>query len=195
MNVIVGPIATPLGAFGAAVSPRGLGRLTFPDEPLSACVAWANRWLPEAQVVRDEAVPAPVAQQLVAYLAGARRDFDLPLDLRGTPFQLQVWEALRAIPYGQVRSYADLAATIGRPNAVRAVGLANGANPVPVVVPCHRVVGRNGTLTGYGGGLALKARLLQLEGVSLRDLPNLLPVPGPPGGRPTPAPHQAALLL
>lgn len=105
-----------------------------------------------------------VRDQLHAYLAGERRHFDLPLELGGTVFQRAVWEALQRIPYGETRSYAQVARVIGRPRASRAVGRANHNNPVPIVVPCHRVVGADGALTGFGGGLELKERLLGLEG-------------------------------
>ena len=101
--------------------------------------------------------------QLLEYFEGKRTAFDLPLDLRGTPFQLEVWRALLAIPYGETRSYAEIARAVGRPAAVRAVGAANGANPIAIVVPCHRVIAADGSLGGYGGGLELKARLLAME--------------------------------
>jgi methylated-DNA-[protein]-cysteine S-methyltransferase len=105
-------------------------------------------------------------QQLQAYFAGQRKDFDLPLDLRrGTPFQQAAWQALRALPYGATTSYGALSAAIGRPRAMRAVGAAIGRNPVSIIVPCHRVIGANGALTGYAGGLPRKQALLQLEGV------------------------------
>jgi methylated-DNA-[protein]-cysteine S-methyltransferase len=107
------------------------------------------------------------ASQLQEYLSGARRHFDLELDLRGTPFQRRVWTQLQEIPYGSTRSYGQVAARIGRPRSSRAVGAANGCNPVPVVVPCHRVIGGNGTMVGYAGGLELKRRLLELEGVAV----------------------------
>ena len=109
-------------------------------------------------------------RQLRDYFAGARRVFDLPLDMQGTPFQLRVWGYLETIPYGQTRSYAQVAGAIGAPSAVRAVGAANGANPIPIVVPCHRVIGTSGKLTGYGGGLPLKQRLLELEGCTTMRL-------------------------
>lgn len=101
--------------------------------------------------------------QLDAYFSGQRRSFDLPLVFKGTAFQQQVWQALTAIPYGEVCSYKQLAEAIGRPNAVRAVGAANGKNPLSVLVPCHRVIGANGKLTGYAGGTERKAALLALE--------------------------------
>ena len=112
---------------------------------------------------RDDAAFAAAREQLEAYFAGALRRFSLPLRLRGTPFQRDVWEALQAIPYGATMAYGELARRIGRPAAVRAVGLANGRNPVSIVVPCHRVIGAGGGLTGYGGGLERKRRLLELE--------------------------------
>jgi methylated-DNA-[protein]-cysteine S-methyltransferase len=103
-------------------------------------------------------------RQLRDYFAGTRRQFDLPLDPQGTAFQKRVWQYLVTIPFGVTRSYRQVAEAIGSPAAVRAVGAANGANPIPIVVPCHRVIGANGRLTGYGGGLPLKQRLLELEG-------------------------------
>jgi methylated-DNA-[protein]-cysteine S-methyltransferase len=116
-----------------------------------------------------------VVAQLTEYFAGARRSFELDLQARGTPFQQRVWKALRAIPYGRTISYGELAQRIGNPRAVRAVGRANGANPIAVIIPCHRVIGANGTLTGYGGGLDRKAKLLALEGVPPRRQQRLLP--------------------
>jgi methylated-DNA-[protein]-cysteine S-methyltransferase len=104
-----------------------------------------------------------VIDQLNEYFAGHRRDFDLPLAPRGTEFQLAVWNELQRIAYGDTISYSELARRIARPNAVRAVGAANGANPIPIIIPCHRVIGANGTLTGYGGGLHIKRALLALE--------------------------------
>jgi methylated-DNA-[protein]-cysteine S-methyltransferase len=110
-----------------------------------------------------DAVLAAAREQLAAFLAGERRDFDLPLRPAGTPFQQEVWAALRELPYGETIGYGALAARLGRPGAARAVGLANGRNPLPVIVPCHRVIGASGALTGYGGGLERKRFLLGLE--------------------------------
>lgn len=104
--------------------------------------------------------------QLQAYFAGVRTTFDLPLAPKGTPFQRAVWDALRAIPFGETRTYAQIAAAVGNPKACRAVGLANNRNPIAILIPCHRVIGANGSLTGYAGGLAVKKALLALEGVS-----------------------------
>lgn len=106
----------------------------------------------------------PVVLQLREYFAGKRETFDVELAMKGTPFQLAVWNELTKIPYGHTISYAELAVRIGKPSAVRAVGAANGANPIPVIVPCHRVIGANGSLTGYGGGIERKQWLLALEG-------------------------------
>lgn len=112
---------------------------------------------------RDDAALNPVRQQLMAYFAGELKDFDLPMRGRGTAFQETVWTALRDIPYGETISYGELARRIGQPTAARAVGLANGQNPISIIVPCHRVIGANGTLTGYGGGLPRKKWLLAHE--------------------------------
>ncbi|MFI6638008.1 methylated-DNA--[protein]-cysteine S-methyltransferase [Streptomyces sp. NPDC050504] len=105
-------------------------------------------------------------EQLEAYFDGGLTEFDLPLTLHGTPFQRSVWEQLRLIPYGGTRTYGELAEALGKPGASRAVGLANGKNPIGIIVPCHRVIGSTGSLTGYGGGLARKQRLLELEGAA-----------------------------
>jgi methylated-DNA-[protein]-cysteine S-methyltransferase len=102
--------------------------------------------------------------QLTEYFSGTRRKFDFSLDLRGTDFQVSCWQALLAIPYGETRTYADIARVVGKPNAFRAVGMANNRNPVAIVVPCHRVIASDGTLCGYGGGLDVKRKLLELEG-------------------------------
>ena len=121
-----------------------------------------------------EAAPFPLVRaQLVEYFAGGRTSFDLPIALRGTPFQRVVWASLREVPHGETISYGELARRIGSPKACRAVGMANGQNPVSIVVPCHRVIGANGKLTGYGGGLKNKEALLALE----RDARALFPFP------------------
>jgi methylated-DNA-[protein]-cysteine S-methyltransferase len=115
---------------------------------------------------RDDRDPLLVelTRELAAYFAGRLRRFEVPLDMQGTAFQKRVWRELEGIPFGETRSYRQVAMAIGAENAVRAVGAANGANPVPIVVPCHRVIGSSGKLVGYGGGLELKKRLLELEG-------------------------------
>lgn len=113
---------------------------------------------------RDQGAVREVREQLLGYFAGARTEFDLPLAPLGTPFQLKVWNALAGIPFARTRSYGDIARQIGEPNAVRAVGAANGRNPLPIVLPCHRVIGSDGSLTGFGGGLSVKQFLLEHEG-------------------------------
>jgi methylated-DNA-[protein]-cysteine S-methyltransferase len=118
---------------------------------------------PEGDWIYNEKPFAAAISQLKEYFAGERHDFDLPLRLNGTEFQLLVLEELQRIPYGETTSYGDIAERIGRPKAVRAVGAANGRNPIPIIVPCHRVIGRSGDLTGFGGGLDTKEALLRLE--------------------------------
>ena len=154
-------IDSPLGPLTLVAADGALAGLYMNGRaPASADAARAADGADAA--VLDEAV-----RQLEEYFGGERHDFDLPLALEGTPFQRRVWDALLGIPYGQTVSYGQLADRIGQPTASRAVGLANGRNPVSIIVPCHRVVGANGSLTGYGGGLDHKQRLLELErGVS-----------------------------
>lgn len=122
------------------------------------------------EIAWDPARCAAVARELAEYFAGRRREFTLALDPPGTPFQREVWGELARIPYGATLSYGELARRIGRPAASRAVGAANGANPIPVILPCHRVIGSDGSLTGYGGGLPIKRALLALEGALPADL-------------------------
>jgi methylated-DNA-[protein]-cysteine S-methyltransferase len=120
-----------------------------------------------AEIVEDASRTAEVRRQLAEYFAGERREFDLALAPAGTPFERAVWGELAKIPFGETRTYGEIAAALGRPGAARAVGRANGANPLPIVVPCHRVIGADGSLTGFGGGLEVKAWLLELEGLAL----------------------------
>lgn len=125
--------------------------------------AWTAKHFPDSPLIQDDANLAPYATQLLEYFQGKRSSFTIPLDLRGTPFQLSVWHALRGIPFGETQSYSDVAHRIGKPSAVRAVGAAIGANPVLIFVPCHRVIGKDGSLTGFRAGLELKRGLLRLE--------------------------------
>jgi methylated-DNA-[protein]-cysteine S-methyltransferase len=118
---------------------------------------------PPPGMARDDRAFATARRQLEEYFAGDRREFDLPVAPPGTPFQQLVWAELQRIGYGETTTYAELAARIGRPTAIRAAGAANGANPVSIIIPCHRVIGSNGSLTGYGGGLEAKRMLLELE--------------------------------
>ena len=144
-------------------SPVGLLTLVSGDDGLES-VRFGNA-VPEGSV-EDVDSEFPGLVQLNEYFTGRRRTFDLPLSLRGTPFQRSVWLQLLQIPWGETRSYGDIARAVGKPGAARAVGMANQTNPIPIIVPCHRVIGANGSLTGYAGGLDVKARLLALEGVA-----------------------------
>ncbi len=125
------------------------------------------------QLQESEAALAPYLRELNEYFAGGRREFSFPLDLRGTEFQLACWRALLAIPYGETRSYRDIAEAIGHPHAYRAVGMSNNRNPVAIVVPCHRVIASSGSLCGYGGGLDIKRKLLELEQAGLHSYSRL----------------------
>ncbi len=145
-------IDSPVGPLPLAVSERGLVAVEFGRGEVAA--GW----------VESPVRIAPYVRQLEEYFAGRCRRFDLPLDLRGTDFQKRCWQELLKIPYGETRSYAAIARAIGNPSAVRAVGLANGQNHIAIIVPCHRVIGSDGSLTGYGGGLETKRKLLELEG-------------------------------
>ncbi|HKU62873.1 MAG TPA: methylated-DNA--[protein]-cysteine S-methyltransferase [Gemmatimonadales bacterium] len=150
-------VRSPVGLLTLVASDHGLVAILWPDDP-------------PGRVRLDGATPAPdhpllreAERQLGEYFAGRRTEFELPLDPGGTPFQQKVWTALRSIPFGETRTYAELAAQIGHPGAARAVGAASGRNPLSIVAPCHRVVGARGELTGFAGGLEVKARLLAFE--------------------------------
>jgi methylated-DNA-[protein]-cysteine S-methyltransferase len=152
-------------------SPVGKLKLVASDRGLIA-ILWANdrpRRVRLAQLTEDPHHPilAKTEAQLSEYFAGKRQSFDLPLDPQGTPFQRAVWDALLGIPYGETRSYGQLARQLGNPNATRAVGAANGRNPISIILPCHRVVGSAGKLTGFAGGLHTKSFLLELEARTL----------------------------
>ncbi|OWJ63571.1 methylated-DNA--[protein]-cysteine S-methyltransferase [Inquilinus limosus] len=164
--ITAGRIDTPLGPMLALVDARGaLVGLDF--EGSDGTPTFSQRRLAREGLQTgpaDAALIRPIAEQLAEYFAGRRREFDLPLAPFGTPFQRRVWAALCAIPCGTALTYRDMALQLDRPQAARAVGAANGANPISVIVPCHRLVGSDGTLTAYGGGLHRKAALLELEG-------------------------------
>jgi methylated-DNA-[protein]-cysteine S-methyltransferase len=167
-------VATPVGPLIVAESNEGLvavqferGRRRRPIDP-----AWR----------RTDAGQLPAARQLAEYFAGSRKTFEVRLAPLGTPFQRRAWAAVARIPYGRTRSYSEIAVEIGAPDAVRAVGAANGQNPWPIIVPCHRVIGSNGSLTGYGGGLEVKKALLEFE----RGIPWRLETAGLFGASPDP---------
>lgn len=144
----------PIGRLGIAEDGTGITDIFFPER---------NSDLKDTLEEKETELLKEAKKQLDEYFAGTRREFNLPLSLKGTEFQVKDWEALCTIPYGETRSYKDIAIQIGNPKACRAVGLANNRNPISIVVPCHRVIGKNGKLVGYGGGLDIKVKLLELE--------------------------------
>jgi len=154
---------SPIGRFRVASTELGLAYVELPRSSGRGMRDWMQRNVPECRCVKDIGPNREAIEQILEYLASERIHFDIPLDLRGTPFQRAVWDVLLEIPYGDSCSYADVARAIGRPTAHRAVGSANGSNPVSLVVPCHRVIASDGSLGGYGGGQDLKARLLAME--------------------------------
>jgi len=149
-------IDSPVGALSLVATDSALVALVWRREAHAAAFEHAAE-KPRHPLLRE------TARQLREYFAGSRRAFDLPLEFRGTEFQRRAWSALLIIPYGETRTYRQMAEQIGNPTAVRAVGAANGRNPISIIAPCHRVIGMNGDLTGFGGGLDAKARLLNLE--------------------------------
>jgi O-6-methylguanine DNA methyltransferase len=151
---------SPVGPLFLAASTKGLVRLEFEGREQKL-----NR--SAIQLQESNSALSPYLQELSEYFAGKRREFSFPLDLRGTGFQLACWRALLEIPYGQTRSYRDIAQAIGHPHAFRAVGMSNNRNPIAIIVPCHRVIASSGSLCGYGGGLDIKRQLLDLEQAGL----------------------------
>jgi O-6-methylguanine DNA methyltransferase len=168
-NLYTATVQSTIGPLFLAVSSNGLVALEF-----DARLPGQQSIRPSPRHLREEkrgftfegsaGGTLPYVSELNEYFSGGRRAFTFPLDLRGTEFQLACWRALLAIPYGETRTYADIARAIGKPNAFRAVGMANNRNPIAIVVPCHRVIASDGTLCGYGGGLDVKRKLLELEG-------------------------------
>ena len=152
-------IDSPIGKVGIVEDGTGISDLFFADDPTppAALAEVTDKTGQETPLLRE------AAAQLGAYFAGRRKAFDLPLSYHGTPFQMDDWQALLSIPYGETRSYGQIAAQIGRPKAYRAVGMANHHNPIGIIIPCHRVIGSDGSLVGYGGGLSRKLYLLQWE--------------------------------
>ena len=162
MSLFFTYLSSPIGSLLLAADDTGLREVTFPKNGAIAS--------PQPDWIEDESALSDTIRQLRAYFAGDLETFVLPLKPEGTPFQQRVWNELLNIPYGETISYGELATRIGNPNASRAVGLANGSNPIPIIIPCHRVIGSNGKLTGYGGGLPIKEKLLALERRQLRLL-------------------------
>jgi methylated-DNA-[protein]-cysteine S-methyltransferase len=156
---------TPVGVLKLVASDHGLVAILWNDDK--------PKRVPLSHLAEDLTHPIllEAERQLHQYFAGKRQSFSVPLDMRGTPFQQNVWKALLRIPFGETRSYREVAEQLGSPQAVRAVGAANGRNPLSIVVPCHRVIGASGKLTGFAGGLETKAHLLDLEARCNRSLP------------------------
>ncbi|ASB59519.1 cysteine methyltransferase [Bacillus sp. A053] len=150
-------------SFYIASTSKGLVFVGSQNKPFEELFEWAQKHFPGSPLVEDNGKLEPYITEITQYLEGKRKNFTVPFEYVGTPFQLAVWNALCEIPYGQTKSYSEIAHDINKPAAVRAVGAAIGANPVLITVPCHRVIGKNGSLTGYRGGFEMKALLLDLE--------------------------------
>ena len=163
---------SPIGSLRVVSSEKGLAYVELPHQSGRGFGGWMKTHARDAKLVERRTAHDDTIDQLLEYTSGERRDFQIDLDLRATPFQLEVYRVVAGIGYGETLCYSDVANTIGRPKAVRAVGAANGANPIPLVIPCHRVIARGGALQGYAGGLDLKARLLAMEST----LPEASPV-------------------
>jgi methylated-DNA-[protein]-cysteine S-methyltransferase len=159
MKLVCKFVESPVGRLKLVASEKGLAAIFWEKGNSGGSARLGD-------AVKDDGQPILVEaeRQLKEYFEGKRQSFSIPLDMRGTEFQKSVWKALLGIPFGETRSYGQIAKQIGRPKAMRAVGAANGSNPIPIVVPCHRVIGSSGELTGFGGGLETKARLLEIEG-------------------------------
>jgi len=163
-TIIWATMKSRIGTIRVAATPRGVCKIALGKETAEDFFCWLERHIGQApRKPERRGIVALTLDQIAEYLDKRRRDFDLPLDLRGTEFQRRMWAAVAGIPYGETRTYAEIALAIGEPKAVRAVGAANGANPLPLVVPCHRVIGSDGSHTGYGGGLDVKRKLLEME--------------------------------
>jgi O-6-methylguanine DNA methyltransferase len=154
---------TPIGRLRFASTKKGLAYVELPHPSGGGLYDWLERYTPQARCVEEIGSNREAIKQILEYLDSRRFEFDVPLDLRGTPFQLKVWAELCEIPYGESRSYKDVADAVNQPGAQRAVGSANNANPISLIVPCHRVIAADGSLGGYGGGVEVKARLLAME--------------------------------
>jgi len=165
-SVIYTTISSPIGPLTIASTDQGLCFIAFGEgaKAFLALQLWCRKWLQQDDsIFQDDASFTDMIIQFREYFDGKRFEFHLPLDIHGTPFQKAVWDELRKIPYGETRSYKEIAMAIDAPKAVRAIGGANHHNPIPIIVPCHRVIGSNGALVGYGGGLSIKEQLLSLE--------------------------------
>ena len=155
---------SPVGTVWVASTDIGICKISLGSDRSGAFMGWLSEHVAELEPREDGDVMAFATAQLVEYFSGSRRTFDLPLDVRGTAFQRMVWSQVIRIPYGATATYGDIAQLVGKPKASRAVGSAVGANPLPIVIPCHRVIGSRGNLVGFGAGLDVKESLLELEG-------------------------------
>ncbi|QQK79476.1 methylated-DNA--[protein]-cysteine S-methyltransferase [Salicibibacter cibi] len=157
---------SPIGTLTLVATENGLCQLLFGD--FNGTGGKIRMWMAKRnmhrEIIRDDAYFDETKKQLQEYFQGKRQMFDLPVDMQGTSFQKSVWEVLQRIPYGETQSYKQVAVAIHSPKAVRAIGAANNKNPIPIIVPCHRVIGSNGAIVGYGGGIEKKKQLLELEG-------------------------------
>ncbi|TCP18324.1 methylated-DNA-[protein]-cysteine S-methyltransferase [Scopulibacillus darangshiensis] len=169
--IYVEEIDSPIGMLTIACHHDGLCSIEFGSlqEAAVPLQSWAKKHMMHNELKKDQDYTGEAARQLTEYFNGERQTFDLPLCLKGTPFQIKVWRALREIGYGETKSYKDIAQAIGNPKAVRAVGSANNSNPLPIVIPCHRVIGSSGSLVGYGGGLDKKVTLLDHEKMIMKS--------------------------
>jgi len=154
---------SPVGRILVASSDQGLVRIEFVQNGVGEAISRLEKAYPGETLVEDSTKNQDALNQLQDYFKGRRRVFTLPIELRGTGFQRSVWETVAGVPYGQTRSYGDVARELGKPGACRAVGGANGANPIPIVIPCHRIIGSDGSMTGFGGGIPIKEKLLAFE--------------------------------
>jgi methylated-DNA-[protein]-cysteine S-methyltransferase len=162
-TLFVSFVKSSIGLVGIASTSSGVARVSFPLRSKAAFEGLLANEFPGARLVEGTRMNSRAARQIEAFLAGKLRSFDLALDLRGTPFQKRVLSAVRRIPYGRTKSYGQIARRVGSPRGARAVGGAVGANPLPLLIPCHRVVGSTGALVGFGSGIPLKKRLLDIE--------------------------------
>ena len=156
-------LTTPIQSLLILSSEKGLVKIMFIDTKNNLFLHSLEKEYPDITFIENKSRNQAALDQLNEYFTGIRKNFTLPLDLRGTPFQKQVWNALVQVPYGQTCSYGKIASRIGKPKSARAVGMANHNNPIPIVIPCHRIIGADGSLTGYGAGISIKEKLLNLE--------------------------------
>ncbi len=163
-------VETPLGSLRAAVTEVGVARIALPRSSGAGFAGWLRTVYADAERVQWLPLVDKLTQELAEYFAGKRREFSIPVEPRGTEFQCAVWREIAAIPYGATLTYAEVARGAGRPNAVRAAGSATGANPIPILIPCHRVIAAHGKLGGFSGGLDAKRRLLALEKAATAEL-------------------------